>query len=96
MFSEISNLMYRFQMGIKEISPRFTRRNDSSLGDTIVARSATSQPRVVCHFDEHVRRPPKEARSKSLKIHYFELMLYKSIQIIVARLRLVIKKIACP
>jgi hypothetical protein len=32
MFSEISNLMYRFQMGIKEISPRFTRRNDSSLG----------------------------------------------------------------
>lgn len=76
--------MYRFEMGIKEISPRFARRNDSAVGILSRASRDESTP-----YSLSFRRTCLE---KSLKIHYFELMLYKSIQIIVARLRLVIKR----
>jgi hypothetical protein len=44
----ISNLNYRFEVVLKEISP--FGRNDGVMG-YIVALRATNQPLLVCHFE---------------------------------------------
>lgn len=67
-----SNLKYRFEIGIKEISPRFTRRNDSALWCYRRASRDESSPRNLSF-----RRACSE---KSLKLFFLNRCSYAALK----------------